>query len=90
MPQSAVSRSWRAFSGSVIARHYRRHRHQEFLKFLKLIDAAVLCHGHREEPGGPGQRKCRLAMGTGWTVAACGCTFSGENIPEDVLNALGL
>jgi transposase len=28
-------------SGSVIARHYRRHRHQEFLQFLKLIDQAV-------------------------------------------------
>ena len=28
-------------SGSVIAQHYRRHRHQEFLRFLKLIDSAV-------------------------------------------------
>ena len=28
-------------SGSVIATHYRRHRHQEFLRFLKLIDDAV-------------------------------------------------
>jgi len=28
-------------SGSVIASHYRRHRHQEFLRFLKVIDAAV-------------------------------------------------
>jgi transposase len=28
-------------SGSVIAHHYRRHRHQEFLQFLKTIDAAV-------------------------------------------------
>jgi transposase len=28
-------------SGSVIAHHYRRHRHQEFLRFLKVIDAAV-------------------------------------------------
>jgi transposase len=28
-------------SGSVIAQHYRQHRHQEFLRFLKLIDAAV-------------------------------------------------
>jgi transposase len=28
-------------SGSVIAQHYRQHRHQEFLKFLKLIDKAV-------------------------------------------------
>jgi transposase len=28
-------------SGSVIARHYRRHRQQEFLRFLKLIDTAV-------------------------------------------------
>jgi transposase len=28
-------------SGSVIAHHYRRHRHQEFLRFLKLIDASV-------------------------------------------------
>ena len=28
-------------SGSVIAQSYRRHRHQEFLRFLKLIHAAV-------------------------------------------------
>lgn len=28
-------------SGSVIAQHYRRHRHQEFLRFLKLIDDSV-------------------------------------------------
>ena len=28
-------------SGSVIAQPYRRHRHQEFLRFLKLIDTAV-------------------------------------------------
>jgi hypothetical protein len=28
-------------SGSVITQHYRRHRHQEFLHFLKLIDTAV-------------------------------------------------
>jgi hypothetical protein len=28
-------------SGSVIAHHYDRHRQQEFLRFLKLIDAAV-------------------------------------------------
>ncbi|WP_103338068.1 IS630 family transposase [Amycolatopsis sp. CA-126428] len=26
-------------NGSVIAQHHRRHRHQEFLKFLKTIDA---------------------------------------------------
>ncbi|MBO8191411.1 IS630 family transposase [Streptomyces oryzae] len=31
-------------SGSVIAQHYRRHRHQEFLRFLKLIDEAVPKH----------------------------------------------
>ena len=30
-----------AATGSVIARPYRRHRHQEFLRFLKLIDHAV-------------------------------------------------
>jgi DDE superfamily endonuclease len=28
-------------SGSVIAQHYCRHRHQEFLRFLKLIDSAM-------------------------------------------------
>jgi hypothetical protein len=28
-------------SGSVIAQSYRRHRHQEFLRFLKLIGTAV-------------------------------------------------
>jgi transposase len=28
-------------SGSVIAQHYRKHRHQEFIRFLKLIDDAV-------------------------------------------------
>jgi hypothetical protein len=39
-------------SGSVIAQHYRRHRHQEFLRFLKLIDTGVggvlsgACRGH--------------------------------------------
>jgi hypothetical protein len=27
--------------GPVIAQHYRRHRHQEFLRLLKLIDSAV-------------------------------------------------
>lgn len=30
-----------AASGSVIAQPYRQHRHQEFLRFLKLIDTAV-------------------------------------------------
>ena len=25
----------------MIAQHYRQHHHQEFLRFLKLIDAAV-------------------------------------------------
>ena len=33
-------------SGSVIAQSYRKHRHQEFLRFLKLIDDAVP-EGHR-------------------------------------------
>ncbi|NEW75367.1 IS630 family transposase [Streptomyces rhizosphaericus] len=28
-------------SGSVIAQHYCRHRHQEFLRFLKVIDTAA-------------------------------------------------
>jgi transposase len=28
-------------SGSVIAQAYRRQRHQEFLRFLKIIDQAV-------------------------------------------------
>ena len=28
-------------SGPVIGQRYRRHRHQEFLRFLKLIDTAV-------------------------------------------------
>jgi transposase len=28
-------------SGSVIAEHHRRHRHQEFLRFLKTVDQAV-------------------------------------------------
>jgi hypothetical protein len=28
-------------SGSVIAQHYRRHRHQEFLRFLQLIKDSV-------------------------------------------------
>ena len=30
-----------ATSGPVIAQHHRRHRQQEFLRFLRLIDAAV-------------------------------------------------
>lgn len=33
--------SYDAGSGPVIAQSCRRHRHQEFLRFLKLIDAAV-------------------------------------------------
>lgn len=33
--------AYRLASGSVIAQHYRRHRHQEFLRFFKLIDTAV-------------------------------------------------
>jgi len=28
-------------SGSVIAQHYRRHRQEEFPRFLKVIDVAV-------------------------------------------------
>ena len=36
-----VGHSGRDLHGSVIAQHYRRHRHQEFLRFLKVIDAAV-------------------------------------------------
>jgi transposase len=28
-------------TGDVIAQHYRRHRHQEFLRFLKTIDSCV-------------------------------------------------
>jgi hypothetical protein len=28
-------------SSSVIAQHYQKHRHQDLLRFLKLIDAAV-------------------------------------------------
>jgi hypothetical protein len=28
-------------SGSVVAQHYRRHRHQEFLRCLELVDPAV-------------------------------------------------
>lgn len=31
-------------SGSVIAQRYRRHRHREFLRFLKVIDTAVPKH----------------------------------------------
>ena len=48
-------------SGSVIAQHYRRHRHQEFLRFLKLIDAAV-----PDGPGpAPGLRQLRHAQDPG-------------------------
>jgi hypothetical protein len=32
---------WLPTAGSVIACHYRRHRHQEFLHFLKLNDVVV-------------------------------------------------
>ncbi|WP_436846230.1 IS630 family transposase [Streptomyces shenzhenensis] len=42
-------------SGSVIAQHYRRHRHQEFLRFLKVIDA----RSRRESP--PPKALLRLA-----------------------------
>jgi transposase len=38
---AGLSAALETASGSVIAHHYRRHRHQEFLRFLKLIDAAV-------------------------------------------------
>jgi transposase len=39
-------------SGAVIAHHYRRHRHQEFLRFLKLIDDAVpKDHRHQRRMG---------------------------------------
>jgi transposase len=37
----ACSRALETSSGSVLAAHYRRHRHQEFLRFLRLIDDAV-------------------------------------------------
>ena len=37
-------------SGSVIAQHYRRYRHQEFLRFLKLIDGAVPKGMHLNRP----------------------------------------
>jgi len=33
--------AFEAGSGSVIAQPYRQHRHQEFIRFLKLIDGAV-------------------------------------------------
>ncbi len=41
MAPPACSPPWDLSSGSVIAQHYRRHRHQEFLRFLKLIHDAV-------------------------------------------------
>jgi transposase len=37
-------------SGSVIAQSYRRHRHQEYLRFLKVVDGAVP-KGSRPAPG---------------------------------------
>ena len=40
MSRTAISRIWRA-SGSVIAQHCQRHRHQKFLRFLKLTGGAV-------------------------------------------------
>ncbi len=42
-------------SGSVIAQPYRRHRHQEFLRFLKLIDKAVPKDLDLDLRPGPGQ-----------------------------------
>lgn len=51
-------------SGSVIAAHYRRHRHQEFLRFLTTIDAAaptdldlhlILRQRHPQDRRGPGR-----------------------------------
>ncbi len=38
---TSLSAAFDLASGSVIAQSYRRHRHQEFLRFLKLIDAAA-------------------------------------------------
>jgi hypothetical protein len=38
---ASLSAAYDLAGGSVIAQHYRRHRHQEFLRFLKLTGAAV-------------------------------------------------
>jgi hypothetical protein len=52
--------------GTVIGRCMQRHRHQEFLRFLNAVEAAVpaglseisCCGGHDEGEGGP---TCRAA-----------------------------
>jgi hypothetical protein len=53
-------------SGSVIAAHYRRHRHQKFLRFLKLIDRTVpVLHEHDRDALVPGLgRRIRLTQGS--------------------------
>jgi hypothetical protein len=48
-------------SRSVIANHYRRHTCVEFLKFLKIIDAAV----PKDPKGGPRLRP-RCTTRRGW------------------------
>ncbi len=42
-------------TGAVIGKCYRRHRQQEFLKFLNEIDAQVAEGAGRRDPPGPGQ-----------------------------------
>ena len=37
----SLSAAYDLASGPAIAQHDRRHRHQEFLRFLKLIDSTV-------------------------------------------------
>ena len=54
-------------SGSLIAQPYRRHRHQEFLRFLKLIDSAV-----------PDDLDLHLVLGNYATQVTADATAGGE------------
>ena len=58
-------------TGEVIGKCYRRHRQQEFLKFLDEIDAQVDAGAGGRDPPGPGQLRDAQDAG-GEAVVRCG------------------
>jgi hypothetical protein len=62
----------------------------------KLTDAKVTNNNWgsatvtAKNPQDQGNESIVFQMGTAWTVADCGSDFSGDNIPQNVLTALGL
>jgi hypothetical protein len=65
-------------------------------KASKLTDAKVTNNDWgsatvtAKNPVDQGNESIVFQMGAAWTVAGCGSDFSGDNIPQDVLTALGL